>query len=238
MEVAAIKGFVPTTPGFYEQFRTMPVRPSVFGITLVEDRPTISNDVERDPLSVGQPHGHPPVHAFLGVPLRVGATLIGMLGVANKVGGYRNDDQRLLSTFANQVAIAIDNARLYEQQREMVSRLVSVVDVTTGGAFGRSPRSRTDPWGSDASAAPPIPRTVDTPPAAPPLNRSQVEILGLVAEGFSNREIAARVNLSENTVKTHLQDIFRKLDVRNRVEAAIKATRDGLVPDSSRGEHR
>ena len=43
------------------------------------------------------------------------------------------------------------------------------------------------------------------------------------------REIADRVHLSENTVKTHLQEVFRKLGVRNRVEAAIRAVRDGLL---------
>jgi DNA-binding NarL/FixJ family response regulator len=55
------------------------------------------------------------------------------------------------------------------------------------------------------------------------LNRSQVAILRLVRRGYSNREIAAEVHLSENTVKTHLQDVFRKLGARNRVEAAMLA---------------
>jgi DNA-binding NarL/FixJ family response regulator len=63
----------------------------------------------------------------------------------------------------------------------------------------------------------------------PLLGDSQVEILRLVAEGFSNKEIAARVHLSENTVKSHLQEIFQRLQVRNRVEAALRATREGLV---------
>jgi DNA-binding NarL/FixJ family response regulator len=63
----------------------------------------------------------------------------------------------------------------------------------------------------------------------PALNTSQVEILRLLTEGFSNPEIAQRVHLSENTVKSHVQEIFRKLDVHNRVEAAIRATREGWV---------
>ncbi len=65
--------------------------------------------------------------------------------------------------------------------------------------------------------------------AGPPLNASQLEILGLIGEGFSNREIAARVHLSENTVKTHIQEIFRKLGVDSRVEAALKASREGWI---------
>jgi two-component system response regulator DevR len=66
-------------------------------------------------------------------------------------------------------------------------------------------------------------------PAAPGLSDGQRVILRLIAEGFSNREIASRVYLSENTVKSHVQEIFRKLDVRNRVEAAILATKEGWL---------
>src|SRR5438067_2832251 len=46
-----------------------------------------------------------------------------MLGVANRDGGYDRQQERLLSTFANQVAVAIRNARLYEEQRDMIARL-------------------------------------------------------------------------------------------------------------------
>lgn len=123
MDVVAIKGFEPSDPLFFERFRRMPVRPSVFGVVITEERPHLSNDVDHDPLRVGTPPGHPHVHTFLGVPLRVGEAVIGMIGVANKRTGYEADDERLLSTFANQVAVAIGNARLYERQRQMIARL-------------------------------------------------------------------------------------------------------------------
>lgn len=61
------------------------------------------------------------------------------------------------------------------------------------------------------------------------LNASQVAILRLISRGHSNREIAADVHLSENTVKSHIQEIFRKLGVRNRVEAAILAGKSGWI---------
>jgi two-component system response regulator DevR len=61
------------------------------------------------------------------------------------------------------------------------------------------------------------------------LSGSQVAILRLISRGHSNREIAAEVHLSENTVKTHVQEIFRKLGVRNRVEAAILAGKSGWI---------
>jgi two-component system response regulator DevR len=71
------------------------------------------------------------------------------------------------------------------------------------------------------------PQVASRLPAA--LNRSQVAILRLISSGHSNREIAAEVHLSENTVKTHIQEIFRKLGVRNRVEAAILAGKSGWI---------
>jgi two-component system, NarL family, response regulator DevR len=67
----------------------------------------------------------------------------------------------------------------------------------------------------------------ERPPSG--LNASQVAILRLISRGHSNREIAADVHLSENTVKTHIQEIFRKLGVRNRVEAAILAGKSGWI---------
>lgn len=123
MDVAAIKGFEPTDPTFYERFRQIPVRPNLFDVVIREARSNISNDVLNDPQRVGQPRGHPPVRRFLGVPLRAGPLIIGMIGVANRESGYTEDDARLLSTFANEAAVAIENTRLYESQRAMIERL-------------------------------------------------------------------------------------------------------------------
>ena len=123
MDVAAIKGFEPSDPSFYDNFRLIPVRPSVFGVVITNGRSKLSNDVLHDPDRVGQPRGHPPVRTFLGVPLQVGERVIGMIGVANKPSGYTTDEERLLTTFANQVAVAIENARLYEDQRRMIDKL-------------------------------------------------------------------------------------------------------------------
>src|ERR1700692_1545597 len=123
MDVAAIKGFEPSDPNFYDNFRLIPVRPSVFGVVITNQHSKLSNDVLHDPDRVGQPRGHPPVRTFMGVPLQVGERVIGMVGVANKLSGYTADEERLLTTFANQVACAIEDARLYEDQRRMIDEL-------------------------------------------------------------------------------------------------------------------
>ena len=122
MDVAAIKGFDPSTE-FYHTFRLMLLRSSVVGVVIKENRCYRANDVPTDPHSVGQPRGHPPVRKFLGVPLRLGDAVIGMIGVANNPGGYDAADERLLSTFAGQVAVAVDNARLYARQRQAIAEL-------------------------------------------------------------------------------------------------------------------
>jgi DNA-binding CsgD family transcriptional regulator len=56
------------------------------------------------------------------------------------------------------------------------------------------------------------------------------EILGLIAEGLSNREIAERLFVSENTVKTHSSRVFEKLSVNRRVQAVQRGKELGLIP--------
>jgi DNA-binding CsgD family transcriptional regulator len=56
------------------------------------------------------------------------------------------------------------------------------------------------------------------------------EILGLIAEGLSNREIGERLFISENTVKTHSSRLFDKLGVGRRVQAVQRGRELGLVP--------
>jgi len=55
----------------------------------------------------------------------------------------------------------------------------------------------------------------------------EVQILSLVTEGLSNEEISETTHLARETVKGHLKTLFRKLDVKNRTEAAVLAVRDG-----------
>jgi DNA-binding NarL/FixJ family response regulator len=65
--------------------------------------------------------------------------------------------------------------------------------------------------------------------SAPDLTRREVEILQLVAEGHSNAHLARRLWVTEQTVKFHLSNIYRKLDVSNRTEASRWAQLNGLL---------
>ncbi len=61
------------------------------------------------------------------------------------------------------------------------------------------------------------------------LTPRELEVLQLVAQGASNREIAEALVISENTVKIHLRSILAKLHLQNRIQAATYALREGLV---------
>ena len=72
------------------------------------------------------------------------------------------------------------------------------------------------------------------PPALSSLTEREREILTLLASGLSNAELGARLYLSGPTIKTHLSSIFRKLGVRDRVQAVIAAYDAGLVAPADR----
>jgi len=62
------------------------------------------------------------------------------------------------------------------------------------------------------------------------LSKRELEILGLLGQGHSNQEIAAKLFVSLSTVKTHIQNLFEKLDVKRRIQAVEKAKRLNLIP--------
>jgi len=77
-----------------------------------------------------------------------------------------------------------------------------------------------------ASAA--VPRPSGAAPADPLTDR-ELQVLGLLAEGLSNKQIAGRLGISEHTAKFHVNAILGKLGVQSRTEAVVRAARLGLL---------
>jgi two-component system nitrate/nitrite response regulator NarL len=72
-------------------------------------------------------------------------------------------------------------------------------------------------------------RAVSAPePAGPGLTRREIEILQLVADGLSNKEIGAILSITEGTVKNHVHNALEKLQLDNRIQAAAYVVREGL----------
>lgn len=66
--------------------------------------------------------------------------------------------------------------------------------------------------------------------AAQALSRRELEVLRMVAEGLSNREIGERLHISEKTARNHISNIFLKIGVTDRTQAALYAVQQGWIP--------
>lgn len=62
-----------------------------------------------------------------------------------------------------------------------------------------------------------------------PLSARELEIIRLISQGLSNHEISLQLHISENTIKSHIKEVFSKLDVHNRIEAVVMAKKRGIL---------
>lgn len=232
MDVAAIEGFHPGSD-FYAHFHLIPLRPNVFARAVLENRPIRSHDAMTDPVSVGQPQNHPPVHAFLGVPLRILGEPIGMIGVANRPHPYDDTHEQLLTTYAAIVAIAIRNAQLYEQlteanrelQRKIAERnraLQLTQEVLTRSATQIQTLMMETVDALSREQAIVVGDSAE-------ISADEAQILKMLANGATNAAIATTLHISETTLKRKLRGILTKLEAETRTQAVAHAVRRGWV---------
>ncbi|MEJ2224657.1 MAG: PAS domain S-box protein [Syntrophobacterales bacterium] len=89
----------------------------IYGQVIREGQSLIANDPAAHPDSIGLPEGHPPLTAFLGVPLKQGDKTIGMVGLGNKPGGYTPADQDAVETLSLAMVEALQRQRSEEALR-------------------------------------------------------------------------------------------------------------------------
>ena len=155
------------------------------------------------------PYGLPDLKdsgSFLCVPLRVRQKTFGTMGFI-KVGPgrpYGPEDLALAEGLSHCAALAIENARHHVPEIRLVRELLE--------GSGQPPN------------VPPVP-DVDVPD----LTRRQREVLNLMGEGRSARQIAAELHLSEDTVRNHIRAVKHALDARSQLEAIARARKLGLL---------
>ena len=144
------------------------------------------------------------------VPLALTGRLVGVMNASREPGSARMDEQaaRLLELLANQAAILIDSVQMVDELQRKDQRLEQLVDQLLGET-GRRP-------------------TIGLELLAP-LTRREQQVVELLVDGLTNREIALRLVVEPDTVKDHVQSIIKKLGATDRTHAAVIAVRGGIV---------
>jgi DNA-binding NarL/FixJ family response regulator len=114
--------------------------------------------------------------------------------------------------------------RLFEGVRVVAAGEALLAPGVTRRLISEFARLRPGPAASGAPAA-----AASAPAALSALTPRETEVLRLVAEGLSNTEIAARLIVTEETVKTHVSRLLAKLGLRDRTQAVVTAYESGLV---------
>jgi signal transduction histidine kinase len=102
-----------------------PVGHGILGLLIREQRPLRLPEIGLDPRSVGFPEHHPPMHSFLGAPVKAAGRVFGNIYLTEKQGAHEFDeaDEAALVVLAVQAGVAIENARLYEETRRVQDEL-------------------------------------------------------------------------------------------------------------------
>jgi signal transduction histidine kinase len=109
-----------------------PTGNGILGLLIDEARPIRLEDIQRDPRAYGFPPNHPPMHSFLGAPVRALGRVFGNIYLTEKqsAAAFGQDDEEALVVLAAQAGVAIENARLYAemQQAQRELRRLEVLD--------------------------------------------------------------------------------------------------------------
>jgi DNA-binding NarL/FixJ family response regulator len=180
---------------------------------------------------------------------RVAVTLgrtTGLVVVSASRDGFPDPRERqLLRSATEQAAVAVRAARrlartqaarraaerALARQHRVLALLLEEVDPQLRALADRvheAARAVAEPGAREAGPERPRPPLADDDGQPPPLTGREAQVLGLLAQGLSNKEMAGLLRLSHRTVERHVTTLYRKLDVSRRSEATAYALRHGL----------
>ena len=119
----------------------LPSGKCVLGLLFNNTEPVRIPDLSQHPAAVGFPPHHPPMHSFLGVPIRIRDQVFGNLYLTEKTGAaeFTADDEVLVQALAAAAGIAIENARLYQSARTRQEWIEATRDISTNLLAGDEP---------------------------------------------------------------------------------------------------
>jgi DNA-binding CsgD family transcriptional regulator len=162
--------------------------------------------------------------SYVAAPIIVRSCVIGFIHADTKPDGDAVDefDRELLATFSTGLSIALEGLFYREQLDQIRTRVDAASDSASGILGDAAPTALTArrPVGSTPGSRHLLLQSADG--VLDKLTRREIEVLMHMADGETNRCIAARLFVSEVTVKAHVKHILRKLDAGNRAEAVSR----------------
>src|SRR3954454_22775765 len=119
-------------PAAHAKIGDLPHGRGVLGLLITDPRPVRLPDITRHPDSYGFPPNHPPMHSFLGVPVRTRDQIFGNLYLAEKQGAaeFSDDDEEIVVALAAAAGVAVDNARLFALAQRRERWLAAAAEIT------------------------------------------------------------------------------------------------------------
>ncbi|MGN7801043.1 response regulator transcription factor [Leifsonia sp. 22587] len=201
------------------------------------EAPAIDSGIETTAVRAG---GSPPEPPLLARMTTLALTLpwgTGLIAVSAARPDFPTErETHLLRVAVGQAAIALHTARRLaaeqnarreaEQALERQSRVLRSLVEEVGPVLGAASRRIEE---ASREVARDAAREAAHPVDAPNLTRRELEVLGLLAQGLSNKEMAAVMWLSDRTVERHITGLYRKIGVARRSEATAYALRHGIA---------
>jgi DNA-binding CsgD family transcriptional regulator len=187
---------------------------------LRRQRAILVEDAESDPRALGLLPG---AAAFVAAPVICHERPVGLIHVDLHTDGHAltEYDRGTVWAFAEGFGYALERSVLADRLRQQSARVVALVRSAEASMTELSrPEIELEAPGIRTIA--PLVRARAANPLEDELTRRELEVLSMVAEGETNARIARRLIVSEDTVKTHVKHILRKLDVHNRSQAVSR----------------